>query len=72
MKEIGNNKPPFVPFQYGPRTCLGMRMALTDLEACIPMLVRNFEFSPGSEEPVPTVLITLCVDSMMLKIKKRT
>lgn len=65
------NKPPFIPFQFGPRICLGMRMALIDLQAAFLMLVREFEFKPTLHTPTTNITITLVVDKVVLKAEKR-
>lgn len=47
------NTPPWCPFQFGPRTCLGVRMATVDMEAVIVKLVRTFEFAPSPRHAPP-------------------
>lgn len=56
-----NNAPPWCPFQFGPRVCLGMRMALADLEASLMLLVKHHRFSPANNnnKPYPKVAITI-------------
>jgi cytochrome P450 len=59
--------------RFGPRICLGMRMAMVDLEASIMLFVRNFQFTtvPG-HAPYAKVAITLCArDGIKLIAKKR-
>ncbi len=53
MKRLGENGgkpipagniPPFAPFQYGPRTCLGMQMAYLEVKSAAVMLLQRFTF----------------------------
>ncbi len=66
------NRPPFVPFQFGPRTCLGMRMALCDMYAVLIMLVRRFRVSSVGFKPQQNVLVTLVVDQVRVKVHVRS
>lgn len=45
----------YIPFSVGPRQCLGMRFALTELKISLAKLVYNFEFVPakGTSFPPP-------------------
>jgi len=42
-------QPPFMPFQIGPRVCLGMQMAYLEVRVLTVMLLRRFKFTlkPG-------------------------
>jgi len=46
------NTPPFAPFQYGPRTCLGMQMAYLEVKAVAVMILQRFELEHVGEVPV--------------------
>jgi cytochrome P450 len=65
------NKPPFVPFQFGPRTCLGMRMALVDMNVALFVLVRRFRFESVGFKPVADITITLTVNEVRVMIHTR-
>ncbi|XP_033751860.1 cytochrome P450 3A29-like isoform X2 [Pecten maximus] len=43
----------FLPFGYGPRNCVGMRLALMELKMSLSKVVRNFRISVCSETMVP-------------------
>lgn len=71
-KPPSTNNPPWCPFQYGPRTCLGIRMATVSLEAMLAQLVKHFRFEPSAELPVPKASITLAAkDGIKLLIHRR-
>jgi len=36
------NHPPFIPFQYGPRTCLGLQMAYLEVKLITVMIMQRF------------------------------
>ncbi len=54
------NRPPWCPFQFGPRTCLGIRMATCDLETLLIHLVTKLRFENTGHEPQFINRITLC------------
>jgi len=39
------NQPPFIPFQYGPRTCLGIHMAYLEVKVAMVLILQKFRFS---------------------------
>ncbi|XP_033751854.1 cytochrome P450 3A8-like [Pecten maximus] len=43
----------FLPFGYGPRTCIGMRLAQMEMKMSLAKVIRNFRFSVCSETKVP-------------------
>jgi len=47
---ITHNMAAFVPFSYGPRNCVGMRLAMLEMRIVLSLLVRKFEFSPAAGE----------------------
>ena len=65
------NKAPWIPFQYGPRVCLGMRMALVDTYAALMTLVRTTHFEATSHVPLTNIAITMSVDKVQLIATKR-
>ena len=44
----------FLPFSDGPRICVGMRMAMLQMKACLACLLRNYklELSPRTQVPL--------------------
>ncbi|XP_069132745.1 cytochrome P450 3A29-like isoform X2 [Argopecten irradians] len=53
----------FLPFGYGPRNCIAMRLALMQAKMAIVELVRNFRISVGDKTDVPPKLL----DHVVLK-----
>jgi hypothetical protein len=49
----------FMPFGYGPRLCLGKRLALTEIKVAMTKMLREFEIKTCSETQVRT-LIHIC------------
>ncbi|XP_069132176.1 LOW QUALITY PROTEIN: cytochrome P450 3A8-like [Argopecten irradians] len=43
----------FLPFGYGPRNCVGMRLALMEMKMALAKVVRNFKMSVCKETQVP-------------------
>ncbi|XP_021957567.1 cytochrome P450 9e2 [Folsomia candida] len=43
----------FLPFGQGPRNCIGMRFALTEVKLAIAQLVHNFDIEPSKRTPIP-------------------
>ncbi|KAH7719260.1 cyp3a90-like protein [Aphelenchoides avenae] len=41
----------FVPFGYGPRMCLGMRLAEFEARIALSVLLRRYRFHPGKDGP---------------------
>ena len=35
----------FLPFLAGPRSCIGSKLALTEMKICLAILIRNFQFN---------------------------
>jgi len=44
-KPLPQNKPPFVPFQYGPRVCLGINFAYLEIKLVLVTLLQRFKFT---------------------------
>lgn len=44
----------FLPFGEGPRICVGMRVAMLQMKACLASLLRNYklELSPRTQVPL--------------------
>lgn len=51
----------FLPFSEGPRMCVGMRMALLQIKACLAMLLKKYslELSPKTEIPLKMIPVAL-------------
>jgi cytochrome P450 len=43
--------PPFIPFQYGPRLCLGVQMAYLEVKLMAVLILQNFELRPDPARP---------------------
>ncbi|XP_069131897.1 cytochrome P450 3A2-like [Argopecten irradians] len=43
----------YMPFGYGPRNCIGMRLALLEAKMALADFVRNFRISVGSKTDIP-------------------
>ncbi|XP_021342534.1 cytochrome P450 3A2-like [Mizuhopecten yessoensis] len=43
----------FMPFGYGPRSCIAMRLALLEVKMATADIVQNFRFSVGSKTDIP-------------------
>ncbi len=65
------NRPPFVPFQFGPRTCLGMRMALVDMTIAMFVLAKRFRFESVGFQPVTDVQVSLVLNEVRVKVVVR-
>ncbi|XP_069132182.1 cytochrome P450 3A29-like isoform X2 [Argopecten irradians] len=46
----------FLPFGYGPRNCVGMRLALMELKMSLSKIIRNFRMAVCSETKIPPEL----------------
>ncbi|XP_053974845.1 cytochrome P450 9e2-like [Hylaeus volcanicus] len=65
----------FLPFGEGPRICLGMRIAILQMKACIATLVRSYklELSPKTQLPLqlyPTHILAAPVGGLWVNISK--
>ncbi|XP_012226591.1 cytochrome P450 6j1-like [Linepithema humile] len=65
----------FLPFGEGPRICVGMRMGLLQMKACLATLVRKYtlELSPKTKEPLkmlPGSFLTAPVGGLWVNIKR--
>jgi len=45
--KITHNMAAFIPFSYGPRNCVGMRLAMLEMRIVLSLLVRKFDFAPA-------------------------
>ncbi|GIY32256.1 cytochrome P450 3A21 [Caerostris darwini] len=43
----------YMPFGVGPRNCVGMRFALTEIKVCLAHVIANFKINKCSETKVP-------------------
>lgn len=46
-RKITHNVAAFIPFSYGPRNCVGMRLAMLEMRIVLSLLVRSFDFAPA-------------------------
>jgi cytochrome P450 len=67
----------FLSFSYGTRKCVGFNFSLVETAAIIAKLIQNYEFSfednvdPATFKPKEVVLVTVKIDKLYLKLKKR-
>ena len=62
----------YQPFSVGPRQCLGMRFALTELVILIARVSQRFDFVTSDEElPEPTTTFALRADRCQLTLSER-
>lgn len=65
------NTSPFVtlPFGFGPRSCVGQRLALLALQVYIGKVVRNFEVDwPHKDMKFATLIVHACADPLEFKM----
>lgn len=63
-----------IPFQAGPRICLGMNFAYTEVKACMSTLLPKYRFVVDDSLPKPVVAsgVTLSArDGVMIRVEKR-
>ncbi|HMB49056.1 MAG TPA: cytochrome P450 [Natronoarchaeum rubrum] len=61
----------YFPFGGGPRHCLGMRFAMTELQIALATLARRVEFERVTESLDPTMGVTLDPGAVEVRVKKR-
>ncbi len=65
-------QPPFIPFQCGPRTCLGLNMAFLEVKVMAVLVLQRFRLRAACT-PAPRRAITLSVaGGMMMTVEPRT
>lgn len=70
-----NEKFAFIPFGEGPRMCVGMRMAMLQMKACIATLIKDYkiELSPKTKLPLklsPVIFLPLPIGGTWVYISK--
>uniref|UniRef100_A0A8D2F2I5 Cytochrome P450 3A n=1 Tax=Theropithecus gelada TaxID=9565 RepID=A0A8D2F2I5_THEGE len=65
----------YIPFGAGPRNCIGMRFALTNIKLAVIKALQNFSFEPCEETQIPLKLNNLPIlqpeKSIVLKVHLR-
>ncbi len=46
--KITHNMASFIPFSFGNRNCVGMRLAMLEMRVVLSLLVRKFDFAPAT------------------------
>lgn len=65
----------FLPFGEGPRICVGMRMALLQVKACLATFIRKYslELSPKTQEPLkmqPGSFLTAPIGGLWIYVRR--
>lgn len=47
----------FMPFGMGPRSCIGMRLALMEIKITLVKILRRFKFVPSPDTQVPLITV---------------
>ncbi|PCR89091.1 cytochrome P450 [Natrinema ejinorense] len=61
----------YFPFGGGPRHCIGMRFAMTELQLSLAAMIRRIEFEPVTETLDPTWKVSLDPGPVELRIRTR-
>ncbi|SNZ04427.1 Cytochrome P450 [Natronoarchaeum philippinense] len=61
----------YFPFGGGPRHCLGMRFAMTELQLALATLAQRVEFERVTESLDPTMSVTLDPGEVAVRVRKR-
>jgi len=66
----------YLPFGTGPRSCIAMRFALTEVKSAVAHLVHQFRFEPTSRTPIPVTFKKSAsalkpAEGLYLKVKAR-
>ncbi len=68
--DTGRPEYAYFPFGGGPRHCLGMRFAMTELKLALATIVRRIEFDRVTESLEPSVEITLDPGDVEARVRK--
>jgi len=72
-KPVSYHVPPYIPFQYGPRLCLGQQMAYVEVKIALCLILQKFQLVLVEGQHVtykPTITIS-AKNGMWMKVKKR-
>eukprot|EP01103_Thecamoeba_quadrilineata_P010370 TRINITY_DN221_c0_g1_i1.p1 TRINITY_DN221_c0_g1~~TRINITY_DN221_c0_g1_i1.p1 ORF type:complete len:488 (-),score=79.60 TRINITY_DN221_c0_g1_i1:72-1535(-) len=73
-KPVPNRVPPFIPFQFGPRLCLGMNMAYLEVKIMICLILQKMTLRLAPDQKVrylPTITIS-AKDGIVMTVHPRT
>ena len=65
----------YMPFSQGPRNCIGMRVAETEMRTSLALMVRRYQFElqdQAASEPSLVLRFTLFPERFHLRLKKLT
>lgn len=67
------NQPPFIPFQYGPRTCLGINFAYTEVKVVLVLLLQRLRMRlvPGHVVQYKSAITISALNGIRMTVEPR-